>query len=474
MVDRAISWRFDSPYILRLPINSAIVEGVVSVTFDLILIGITETLCQAVSSNYNLRIVYDFRRALSLRSRRVFLLGTGTVGHRWLSRTLSIVLSVCALSVIILGFAINGHEEVKTVDERYKTYCSIPFPPNPVEFDYDAEYKVAVNQTRHQPNLLSQRIIAIDLMSHCLNCNYSTCEYLAYAFKNDRLEATTLVEGDEARRNLFGECISRRTFRRDVVARHYNRGVNLPLSCDVSEVRVSFEEGESFAKAKIVSSDCDIDVQMMMCFRRVGHDTHCAGFGRMQNEPPDSHRLGVILVHNVGKVLKKEVQLHPYEMSVYRLTDKQHEVYIKDVAYLASLEFADLWKLDLLPFVHVEYDVMLPVKTSENINVSDIDLRIAVPCAVITTFLVIFLSMVAFTTWFSSVHSKRRKYFNSFSSVPEILELLVEESIEVNRCTRNPIMTPSIGIRNDTALIGVQSPEEDFIGGAPWPESEVL
>lgn len=67
-------------------------------------------------------------------------------------------------------------------------------------------------------------------------------------------------------------------------------------------------------------------------------------------------------------------------------------------------------------------------------NVADVDLRVAVPSVLFVFLVALVLGLTAGAMWMVFVWRKKRRHFNSFSSVSDLLELLVERNVVEHTC----------------------------------------
>lgn len=451
-------------HILQLQLDSSIVDGFVSVTFDLLLLSVCHILSQSICSSYNLYHVYDIRQPLLLHSTRTLFSGHGPVGHVRVSRILSFILSFCSICVILLGFSINGRLENTFRSTSYKSVVSIDSPPLPIKLDYLNEYNALQEQKGQRPDRISRRLIALSVLDRCQVCSYSHCEYHGLGFKNvelngDLVESWNLI--DNWTRNGVVECVTSNNFKNGIVSWRYKREkTHADLKCDLESITVS---GTNLFTSGKPTGNCDVTIEDMRCFSRPeqgGPDvkTHCAGVGKTKT----SKREHLVLFRNSD--LPYHPEITPFAMSLHdKILPEEVQTYLENVAFMASLDLGPAYKLDLMAFATISYDTMLGSRNKDLVNISEINLFIAVPSLVILVLSAVFLITTAISAWIVNVYVKQRQSYNTFSTVPEVLELLVHEKDKTDATIIDGSSFPSIGILKRSFKIGVRKSVDSFL-----------
>lgn len=478
MVNRTVGWKPRPAHILQLSTNSALLEGTVSIVFDLVFLASAELLIAQICASHNLRLVYDAGTVLRLRPRNArsltLALAPVAAGPSGLSRALSFLLLIVTAAVVVLGFSINGRSQNEFTHYVVRSLASIHAPPAPLSFNYRDEYRFDRNQSEDEkPRWQSGRLVALQMIDKCLVCQYSSCNYLAYVFPSAIL-GSELLDTQNIRKLPKGVCVTKTTFREDVINWSYSRAQKSPRrKCKMERIEVSSKVDDVPTSGKPVVQSCDFTIVMTRCYRRKDAKTRCAMVGRFEAD----QRMHVLVARNAepesGLV---DLQIAFFEMArVTKLTTQQMQQYLDGVSFLASLNLAPAYKLDLMAFVHVTYNEILQRRNVlKDMNVSDVDIRLAIPSMIILVTTAVVLGVVALKGWVVEVYSKERQYFNSFTTVPDVLELLLESGAHVNRGRKEKGFSPAVGIRRDTARIGVQAPGEDVVGGSTMDEREVL
>lgn len=453
---------FRGDHIWQLQQDSSVVEGFVSLIFDLFLLGICHLFAQSICSNFNLRIVYDTQQALSLHTSKVLFVGHGPIGPKWMTRILSGMLSVCTVCVVLLGFSINGLSENTFKPTSFRSVVSIKSPPVLIDLDYDQEFEADNSQTGVRPNKLSHRLIALSVIDRCQTCSYTHCEYMALGFKDVEINHTLSNSWETIEtwtKERSAECIVSQKFKEDIVSWRYERNKNhFDLKCSIV---INTLDGDSFVNAEH-RGPCDLDIEEMRCFKRPSYDdfeipVHCAAVG--QSEKSEVKQL--MLFKNSD--LPLDIQITPFAMSISnKFTSEQIRKYLDNVAYMSSLDLGDAYKLDLMAFQTISQKVSLDERNSDVANITEIDLRVALPSIIIFLFLMTVKIIVGGSMFFMNNYIKGRKYFNKFTTVPEILELLLENDkpnltrMAVNAC-------PKIGILKQSMQIGIDRSADRFL-----------
>lgn len=453
---------------MQLPIDSNVVEVVTALIFDVLLIGAIELLCQAICSNYNLHQVYDTPRALTLRSRRFAMFGDGLIGIPWLSSLFTAVLALCVASNITIGFSVNGRSASVFRTANYATMVTVMDPPELLQVDYTKEFAIldtfqgnSTDMTeekdendeegrrrRHKrrPEYLSKRLVALQKNDWCQVCNFTHCNIVSYAYRSEVLESS-LVNATDLFEHGVATCVSARNFRDEMIMATSERLNQNTASCKFKSLSVvsnstnsTFDDNAEQSGTLIASDDevsyefdyCHYDVTHMSCYSRPGHATRCAAIAKLLPQyvrtSDEERQLSLIVVKDIGTP-DNGMDISRISLSLsYNLTmDYDMRQYTSTVAFLSAIDVAPTFILELIPFVSFLYDVPLRERSEKEQNVADVDLRLAVPCVMFVVMAALVLAMTAGATWTMFVWRKKRQNFNSFATIPDLLELLVEQ-----------------------------------------------
>lgn len=451
-----IEMSFQKGHILLLRVDSSVVDGLVSLIFDVLLLSICNFLSQAICSHYIIHTVYNAQRPLSLHSTRVLYFGHGLVGPERISRILCFILSIATLTVIILGLSIKGRTA-----GVYRSFVGIASPPLVAQLDYENEYELGEEQFVLRPNFISRRLVAFTLMDKCWTCRYSHCAYMGISFTDEEVNGQLVPSWatiEKWSHSKSVQCVMDKAV--TVSWTDITKKSPAHLQCELESIEVP-DEG-SFIKGT-PKGKCDLFLKDVRCYRRRKQGgpkiaVHCAALGKADG----ADSLYLIVFLDAKHI--RNVEIAPFAMSKHvNLPSEQIETYLKNVAFFSSLDLGPAPKLDLMAFSTVIYNAELETPNANMVNVTEVDLRIAIPCLVILFLTLTVLCLVFMTTWILIVHSKKRKHFNSLSTVSEILELLLpcSEALEPNSSNRCP--PPSIGILRESLRIGVRRSWSDFI-----------
>lgn len=457
---------------MQLPIDSNVVEVVCALIFDVVLIGAIELLCQAICSNYNLHQVYDTPRALTLRSRRFAMFGEGLIGIPWLSSLFTVVLTLCVASNIAIGFSVTGRSANVFRTTTYATMVTVLHPPQLLHIDYTTEFALLGSRQnnatgmveeeqedeedgkgrtyRRRPEYLSRRLSALRKTDWCQMCNFTHCNIVAYAYRSGVLDKS-LVNETEAFDSHLATCVSEVNFEKDVVMATSERVNQNTAYCKFKSFSVltnstNISADNAAQSGTLIASDsqisyefdyCHYHISHMSCYIRPSHSTRCAAIGKLLPQyvrtPDEQRQLSLIVVKDI-RTPNEGMDIERISLSLsYNLTaEYDMRQYTSIVAFLAAIDVAQTFMLDLIPFVSFLYDVPLRQRSEKEENVADVDLRLAVPCVMFVWMAALVLGMTACATWMMFVWRKKRQNFNSFASVPDLLELLVEQQSRVN------------------------------------------
>lgn len=410
-----------SSYIITFKVSSALVEGLVSLILDILLLALLEKVCQCICSNHSLWKVFDKRSNLHIHSSTVLFTSEGPVGQRWLTRYLSIFISICAICTIILGFTINGRSDNQYFGSSYGTVVHIPNKPRPLDLDYMNEYRVAPNQNGKRPEFISKRLAALPALSLCQRCDYTHCEFLGYAMPNEKY-GTDLANAETVIRNLNSTCISEDQFSSDLVSWRYSPTEAIGVHCELTKIKtkVSASNPMGDGETQVVEKSCDLErIEMMKCFYRAGYPIHCAGIGRFK----ETGSMHLIVANDLNDT---NIQVTPSIIRAKSMSFEHRERYLENIAFMASIDLDAAWKLDLMAVAKLSYNVKLQVRDmgAEEIYVTDIDTRIALPCTSIPLLGFLILLIFSFFQWIIVVYKKQRWNCNRFASVSDFLQLI--------------------------------------------------
>lgn len=461
-------------HILTIPISSAVLEAVTTLIFELLLLLVLALLAQAICSYFNLHRLYNLRLPIKIGSPVLPLRVHAPIGHLPVSIALATFLLLASLMNNVLSFAINGRSQIHLQPTSFPTLVTFHPQVIPITIDFAKEFRVS-NDDPKAPPFISKRLRAIRMADHCLQCNYSHCSVFAYAFPPEVPIDDELVHPDE---HFPSVCITTEHFRSAVlweiwkrfsdtlsppvrikVHKRHHQPLTMPNTvvrdeedrCDIKSVNASFKDGNSFANASVSTTNCNQRVRDAVCFRRRGREPRCAAVA-----PRLSGGLNVL---NFGIPGKTTTKANIAEVSRGKQMDEKYfQQYAATIAFMESIRMTgSLSLLQRMATATLRQDVVLERRDeNETRLLSDVDLRIAFPGVLFNLLLLVSFVVVDCWLWYVAVYKKGRQNFNTFSSVPEVLEALSEESTDrrrVDSSQKRPGL--AVGVESEQPAIGV-------------------
>lgn len=455
---------------VQLRANSSLVSGLAAVLFDILLLGVLKTLTQSLCSTANLYLVYDSRRPVAPSTSRLGLLVGGPVGPRLLSRVFSLLIAAATACVIVIGFSINGKNVAVFESVTYRTRVRITGVP--LDIDFDREFAVVDAKEKHSvpQKLVSKRLLAIANSWTCLVSNYTHLILFDYVLKDNFLDRTLLDISSGFGGNA--ECVRGEYFKEPHIGRSFPRPLPLKAAnCDLENITPVFGEGNNKGIANFTTKFCEVNFPPMQCF--TDYHTSCSAVGVGKGD--DEGSTYVVLVAN---------SMDPQGAQIVRvdpLHDKSlHEQYAANVAFMSAIGIpAEVANLAHMAITNFEYNVTLQRRRGTEEEVSEIDLRLAVPAVCVVLVLTVLLGLMASVLWVTVVLLKGRRRYNQFSTVPEILDLAVQmdDNMEIADGKQSRRRSPFVGVLPERPLLGVINVErrkgKGEVQGGDWPESEI-
>lgn len=431
-----------APHVLTIGIDSNVVEVTAALLFDVLLLSLIEYLCQAICAHHNLYRVYDSPSGvLPLRARRLALFGDGLIGAPWLSSVLTVVLALVVASNIIVGFAVTGRSEPVYHAVKYAAVVGTAADNAVLVVDPTREISDDVDNYDRQPTYLSSRLVALKKMDWCQTCNYTHCTTFAYAYENDEL-GTELVHVGEAYDSYRATCVSGQNFRDARVMATPTRVKQKEGWCGILEMDVDYNNSNSSSNSGVNGSMllgignihkkeyCHFDIQKPRCIQRPKHETICATIGQHKRDPPDTTERYLMLM-NIPAGDSKPPNLFDVSRIAASVSQRLHndtwERYMETAAFMAAVGLGPAYMLQLMPFATFSANQTLLRRDVDNRtrNVSDVDLRVALPGVVVVIVTAGVLLAVAGVTWGLFVRRYDRGGCNAFASVTELVEVMV-------------------------------------------------
>lgn len=416
-------------YVWTVGLDSNVVEVILAILFDVVLIGIIEALSHAISSHSNLFQLYNSRKGmLKLKSWRLSMFSGRVYASPLASKIFTAVLFLSVISNIIISFSVTGRAQNVYFEETYPSMLTVKDSPTIKDIDYMNEFKVIEGDLERRPTYLSSRLVALEKIDWCQSCNYTHCTILSYAYENVTL-TTQLVNGWDAYNSYQATCVSDQTFETNVVLSSFYRDIQIDGCCEINKpMVVQFDDDGSFGTAKNMTYlYCAYDLLFdPRCFRREGFPTRCATVARHKTYE-DRNQLHLYLIMDASE--PSDIRINIISLStLYDVSNETWMKYIEVAAYMIALDlaFSHQWMIELMPFISFSTNASLRKRNiSLEENVSDIDLRIFLPSIFFLAINSIILAAVAAIKWYVFVFRKNRRFFNTFSTTEQILELLI-------------------------------------------------
>lgn len=446
-----------------LYISSSLASGVAALLFDIVLLGIIKALSQVLCSNFNLFYVYDKRCALAPETSGLGTLTGGPVGHIALSRFFSVLILVCTICAVFLGFSINGKSVPKFEDTTFKTKVSISSVP--LEIDFGEEFQILpVTNQSHPRILVSTRLLAITNSYACHRSNYSHVFVYSYVLRDYVLDKTKIDMQQtlsQATTRVDAECIRFPTFKEEQVDIFTTRLVPMSdLRCSISNLQPVFANQSKTGNATFTTSSCSLSFLPMQCFR--GLTTSCAAVGEGQGQ--EKGNMFIVAVPNVP---------NSNDVGVFRLGVKGFgEPYDRLARNVAFIQAVTLFTGDLsnhlnMALTNFEYNVTLQERVGLK-QVSEIDLQLLTPIVLFFMSVSFLLGAAALGTWVWVVYSKGRVKYTRFTDVSDILAVISPVCPSKFKIKERK-MPMYIGVRHEIPRIGLLDTNES----CSWIEEEI-
>lgn len=470
--------RFSRPGVLELQVDSSLLDGFIAVLFDLVLLALVHYASQSICASVNIGRVYDRKVSLPLMSPRLFLFQGGLIGHRPAVAFLKVTLTLCALAAILLGFSVNGRDEHTFTEKKVASLIVIREQIQVLDIDMVNSFQVEEGQVAKVPAKVSNELLALRIIDRCQFCEYYSCQYFGYAF-DEKLNSSLSSFWDQLKK-FRGKCVTKKEFDKDLVSHTYTRRKgHSQVTCDVEELRVNIPDGNLTGSAQVFGKDnCrDLDLFQVRCFRRSGQPDHCAAHGvTREDDRIDKEKKSLLLVfHNASN--PKNPSITPSRLIREKPKDKELIArYLDNVAFMSSIDLAAAYKLDLMAIARIEHNVSLLSRDldKEKVSVSDIHLAVFIPCVFISLLSLFGLAGTAIYFWYKTIYSKDRRYFNSFTSVADILELIPRGREQLNRSRKDPRLTPVVGVLVETMELQVRSQGQSFNEYSHWGYADAM
>lgn len=432
-------------HILTIGIDSNVVEVTAALLFDVLLLSLIEYLCQTICAHHNLYRVYDSPSGvLPLRARRIALFGDGLIGSPWLSSVLTVVLALVVASNIIVGFAVTGRSEPVYHAVRYAAVVETAADNAVLIVDHLREIRDDEWNSNREPTYLSSRLVALKKMDWCQTCNYTHCTMFAYAYENDEL-GTELVHAGEAYDSYRATCVSAQNYRDARVMATPTRVKQKEGWCGILTMDVDYTNSNISTNTNSADQSmalgighnltyeyCHFDIHPPRCFRRAKHETICATIGRHTRDPKDTTERYLMLM-NIPEDNKPPNLFDVSRIAAsvsQRLPNDTWERYMETAAFMAAVGLGPGYMLQLMPFASFSANQTLLRRDAEDRsrNVSDVDLRVALPGVAVVILTAGVLLAVAGVTWGLFVKRYDRGGCNAFASVTELVEVMADDT----------------------------------------------
>lgn len=456
---------------LQLDVHSSMASGLAAVFFDILLLGLIKSHAQVLCAIANLHLVYDRRRPIHPTISRFGFLAGGPVGPIQLSRVFSILILLSTACVIVIGFCINGTTVSRYEPRMYSSVVTMGKKPISIDYDKAAPLSPTPSPSGDQdsdapasPQKVARKLVGLSDTYSCMRTNYGYSTLYGYAYRDTLLDYDPV---DISKRLEGGECLVEENFRHESISRSYN--LSLPTSdkrCDLSSLITSFPDGSAAQGSATIRTDdrCDINIlDNFRCCRRPLR-TSCATIGSSHDRRKKD--FFVLLTSNVGDNEKfEDVQI----VQINSVDKEDYEKYLTVVAFLSAVGFGGgLANLANMAISDVAYNRTLD-KDLGKVDVTEIDLVVALPALVVVLVTTLLLSILAVVMWVRVVYAKRRLHYNTFVTVPDILDMVQAEKISRRKDRGGD--KPFIGVRVDHPGLAVCSEEQCC--GAPWSEEEI-
>lgn len=444
----------NASYLRDIDVESSVISGLIVLLFDIVLLGIIKAEIQVLCTTANLSLIYDRRSTVSPTTSRIGCLTGSPIGQKRLVRWFSVIIIAVTFSVIVLGFSVDGKTSKKFEEQRYS---SMVFRASEPPFlDFENEFSLSANGDRR----ISRRVSAIMAIHACSRSNFTHLTEYAYAYRDLSVDKTRI----NASTVLHSDCITKDQFKYE---RILNVGPMLsstsPFECEFNDLKPSFEDNSVTGYATFSpSSQCDLKISRLSCFR-TGGTTSCAGAG-VREEDGNNKAYIVVLpdIEDPGSASVAQISLVDNENLYERIASNVALYSFLMGGGAAAYYFSEIVFSDIIHNVTLERSI-------GSHEVSEIDLRLAIPTVIFICIIAIVLGASAFVFWFKVVYLKGRLHYNSFCTVPEVLTLA--DDANETKLKENSHKRRYIGIRQDMPVLGIMGAHKCC--NADWDENEI-
>ncbi|CDF32995.1 unnamed protein product [Chondrus crispus] len=448
--------------VLTLQVNSSLVSGFAALIFDILLLGIIRYHAQLLCAAANIALLYDYRCPIRPATTRWAALTGGPTGPILLVRFLAFLIMLSTAAVIILGFCINGETVPEFENRMYGAVVN--FTGMPTKFDFANEFELQPPGCSGDSckRMVSKRILALTDPSRCTEKNFTHGFVYSYAYRD-----LTLDDKKEELVQLYpgGICVNEKQFNESWVSRSYRMSNSADLDCVLDAIDNPFGEGPASGgprKVEPIIDSCPMEVKDMYCYKT--DRTSCAAWGISEIDTGTAYY--VVLIPDI-ETMNEESNRIPSAIA-----KGDPAGYVANVAFLSAVGFnGGPSRLSSMAVSEVLQNVTLNRKQAIR-NVSTIDLRIAIPTFAVLATTALVLVVLALASWVRVVLLKGRSEYNTFSSVPEILELVVVE--KASKFKGRKTSRRFIGIsKEDSCIVVCDEDNKKQYTGSDWPEEAI-
>lgn len=402
---------------LVIPVNSLIVSGVSMLLFNIIFFELLRVLSQSVCSSTNLNILYDRKRPLAPRTSRVAFLFGGPVGHAPIVRALSILIAIYAIAVIPLEFSINGSTRVRYIPTKYQSIVQHHPDSKPLEVDYKNEYNITDEGT-----FVSQRLLAVSEIISCMVLNFSHHTNFAYAYRSTELDKKlTSIRA----KIPGGECVRKENFRDEIIMHQWDQTQYDGTFCNMSKITVVLNNTKksTVVSAKIDSpggEDCLISFLTIKCFPMPDDKDNCVAIAEKTADPSVRFLISVPDASQPAQFERHQLR------KLSNIKSEYLDTFVANVAFFQAVGFPGGVFISLYMSISmVRSDVEL--YRLERTNISVVNLAVSLPTIGIIIFVLGSVTCVAVYSRIKFVLLPKRKKYNQFSSVSDVLQMVRDD-----------------------------------------------
>ena len=445
--------------VLILQVNSSLVSGFAALLLDVLLLSIIRYYTQLLCASANIALLYDYRRPIRPTTTRWAALTGGPTGPILLVRFLAFLIMLSTAAVIILGFCINGETVPELEQGVYGAVVNFTGMPTKINFENEFELQPPGCSGDSCKRMVSKHLLALTDPSRCMEKNFTHTLIYSSAYRN-----LTLDDEKEELVQLYpgGICVNQKYFNESWVSRSYEMTNNADLKCSFDDIDNPFGEGpasEGPRKVEPSIDSCDMTVKNMSCYKT--DRTSCAAWGISEIDTGTAYYM--VLIPDI-EAMDEETTRIPSAIG-----KGDPAGYVDNVAFLSAVGFdGGASRLSNMAVSEVVQNVTLDRKQVMR-NVSTIDLAKAIPAFAVLAITTLVLVVVALVSWVRVVLLKGRREYNTFCSVPEVLELVGVE--KVSKFKGRKTSGRLIGIcKEDPSIMVCDEDNKKEYTGSDWPE----